>query len=354
MSSFSSGMFGTMNPMSGSSVSPTMYSPLSGGSSLPSISGSMQNPTAGNSVNGSTPSYGGVQLSSPSLPNFSGSGNSISDLTGYQNQANQANASRFNQGVGVLAGGYNQGLGSISQAMDTSQQYANSNQQQVNNQAGAFSNQMNSQLATGGLGDAMGTMSALPQRTQALATQNINELANSRQAGLLQNAGSLTAQGGQGLANYMGSANIQAPNQQLYTGLEQQASQQQALQKQRTQAQAASMQQAVTQADNYLNNQGTGVQQPNPYASQDATAANWNTNPNSYYAGSDAGSAQQQAGSSSSPYADMGLQQLMNIPVNLPNTPQSQLQGGATTQPSAQQSFVGADGRVYDQWGNTL
>lgn len=303
----------------------------------------------------------------------------MDDLTNYQNQANSANASRFNQGMSVLAGGYNQGLSSIQDAMGSSQQYANANLGQVANQAGALGNQMNQQLATSGLGDSIQTMAALPQRVQATADQNINELANSRQAGLLQNAGSLTAQGGQGIANYAGSANVQAPSMSLYAPLMQQAAQQQQLQAQRQAGSQASLQNSLTQADNFLNNQGTGLpgqsnKQPAPqYA--DPGGYSYNTNAGTYvspngtqYAsqqgyqdavnGTNQGSTPQADSSSQSPYMDMSLEQLMNVPVNQPNTPPSQLQApnaqSPAPPPAVSQMYQGADGSVYDQWGNAI
>lgn len=335
MSSISSSLFGANNPMAGSSISPSMYS---GGPSLPSISGSMSNPTSGNNVNGSTPSYAGQSLTSPALPTFTGSGDNISDLTTYQNQANQANASRFNQGAGVLAGGYNQALGSISNAMNTSNQYQQANLNQLAGQQNQFQNSIDTDMTRLGLGSSVGDMNNLSSNVASLGQQNVNEMANARTAGLLQNQGSLQAQGGQGMANYLGSANIQAPNMSLYAPLMQQASQQQALQKQRQASLQSSAQQAMTQADNYLNNSGN---QGNSQAYTNAeNQANAITNANNQ--ASVTQEDQQRASLAAAGYGQDDSQELAQNWLD------------ATGNSTTQQTFTGADGSTYDQWGNPV
>lgn len=229
-----------------STYSPGAGSTPAGGNALPSISSSMTSPVTGNQPIGSQ-TYGGVNLTNPALPNPSAT------PTAAQNAANQANALRLNQGLGVLAGGFNAAQGSIGQAMGVAGQggaYQNAALGAAGTQEQNFAGSLANQGQNAGLDTNMG---GLAQRVQGWADQNINEQAASRQAGLLQNQGQLAAQGGSALGNYLGSANIQGPNIQQAAASELQAAQLQALQQASQRASQASRQNALLQAGNYLN-----------------------------------------------------------------------------------------------------
>lgn len=244
-----------------SNYAPSAGSSAAGGNALPSISSSMASPVTGNQPIGQQ-TYGGVNLTNPALPNPSAT------PTAAQNAANQANALRLNQGLGVLAGGFNSAQGSIGNAMNVSGQYQNAALGAAANQESNFANSANTAAAGVGL-DA--NLTPLAQRVQGWADQNINEQAASRQAGLLQNQGQLAAQGGTALGNYLGSANIQGPNIQQAASSELQAAQLQALQQASLANQQAGKNNALQQAGNFLNAPPPGL--TGPTNAQDQAAA---------------------------------------------------------------------------------
>lgn len=161
----------------------------------------------------------GQTITPPPAPNLSG------NLLQDQNAANKVNVQRYGQGLGVLSGGLNAGLGSISQAIDDSNTYGNAAKQKLNYQLQNDLGQQTQSAASRGLADTTiaDTMKDLPQRRYNDATAQVDEMAANRRSGLELNQANMQNQGAFNIAQYIQSRNDNAPNAQFYASLAQKA-----------------------------------------------------------------------------------------------------------------------------------
>lgn len=145
----------------------------------------------------------------------------INNLTSYQNQANDANAQRYGQALGVMGQGqdsanslYNQARSDIS---NIGNQQLGRIQTNLQNQLGSVSqNAVNRGLNNSTIAD---TMTYMPQRQAADAQQGVAEMQSQLYSGLdTGQAGSQTGYANS-IASLIGSRNDQAPSIGQYAGL---------------------------------------------------------------------------------------------------------------------------------------
>ena len=181
-------------------------------------------PLAATAPTNSLSAYG-QNITPPPVPLYQGGNTSIAALQQYQNAANQANNTRYGQGLGVLTGGNTAALGSIQQAIADSNSYGQAAQQKLNLQFQNALGQQAQSAVSRGLADTTiaDTMKDLPTRQYNDASAQITEMAANRRSGLDVNAANLQNSGANSIANYIASRNDVGPNASLYASLAQKA-----------------------------------------------------------------------------------------------------------------------------------
>lgn len=173
------------------------------------------------------PTFNGINLASPApkpLPAVSGAFNitdAINQAQTGQNQANAANALRYNQGLSVLGSGMDQSRNFISQALQASQglgqtAYSRIGEQEQSRIGGAQQDAISRGLNNTTI--AM-TMQAGAQRDAERARQDVDEQVANRRIGINLQASGNERSGAGEIANFIAGRNDLAPSLGEYAGL---------------------------------------------------------------------------------------------------------------------------------------
>lgn len=171
-------------------------------------------------------SYLGQNLQGPSPVHYPAmqAGNIQSYINAYQtgqNQSNDANAARYNQGIGVLSGGANQATDYLNQAQQNLAGIGQAQAQEIERQRQAASGHATQSAISRGLGDTTVTdaLQQGVQHTADLANIANNESVARQQSGLYQAQAGQTDQSANSLAGFIANRNDTGPSLGEISGL---------------------------------------------------------------------------------------------------------------------------------------
>lgn len=142
-----------------------------------------------------------------------------------QNQANNANNTRYGQGLSVLSGGQNAQQSDIASAMQDVANYGQAAQTRLGQQLQTAQGQATQSATSRGLGDTTiaNTMQDQPIRQYNDAMNAVTEQQSAMKSGLETQAGQAAQQGSNSIAGFINGRTDQGPNTGEYAQLAQNA-----------------------------------------------------------------------------------------------------------------------------------